>query len=159
MRLIKNILNNFAAIYESIVKIVIFYLKSFQIILIFALSILNKESITGDTCKRVLSSLLLLTLFIVYQVSITMFTHVHYVNGVMVVHSHPSHGKHTHSKIEVVIIARLSSFHSLEADAPIHIEAIRPLLYCLQQQTDIPVMPETHMRVVSLRAPPVVRIG
>ena len=157
MRLIKNILNNFAAIYESIVKIVIFYLKSFQIILIFALSILNKESITG--VKRVLSSLLLLTLFIVYQVSITMFTHVHYVNGVMVVHSHPSHGKHTHSKIEVVIIARLSSFHSLEADAPIHIEAIRPLLYCLQQQTDIPVMPETHMRVVSLRAPPVVRIG
>ena len=109
--------------------------------------------------KRVLSSLLLLTLFIVYQVSITMFTHVHFVNGVMVVHSHPSHGKHTHSKIEVVIIARLSSFHSLEADAPIHIEAIRPLLYCLQQQTDIPVMPETHMRVVSLRAPPVVRIG
>ncbi len=109
--------------------------------------------------KRVLSSLLLLTLFIVYQVSITIFTHVHYVNGVMVVHSHPSHGKHTHSKIEVVIIARLSSFHSLEADEPIHIEAIRPLLYCLQQQTDIPVMPETHMRVVSLRAPPVVRIG
>ena len=157
MRLIKNILNNFAAIYESIVKIVIFYLKSFQIILIFALSILNKESIKQvRRVKRVLSSLLLLTLFIVYQVSITMFTHV---NGVMVVHSHPSHGKHTHSKIEVVIIARLSSFHSLEADAPIHIEAIRPLLYCLQQQTDIPVMPETHMRVVSLRAPPVVRIG
>ena len=43
---------NFAAIYESIVKIVIFYLKSFQIILIFALSILNKESITGETCKK-----------------------------------------------------------------------------------------------------------
>ena len=60
-----------------------------------------------------------------------MFTHVHYVNGVMVVHSHPSHGKHTHSKIEVVIIARLSSFHSLEADAPIHIEAIRPYLYII----------------------------
>ena len=71
-----------------------------------------------------------------------MFTHVHNINRVM-----------------VVIIARLSSFHSLEADAPIHIEAIRPLLYCLQQQTDIPVMPETHIRVVSLRAPPVVRIG
>ena len=158
MRLIKNILNNFAAIYESIVKIVIFYLKSFQIILIFALSILNKESITGETCKK--SSIIPSVADAIYRVSgITMFTHVHYVNGVMIAHSHPSHGKHTHTKTEIVVIDRLSSFHSLEADAPIHIEAIRPLLYCLQQQTDIPVMPETHMRVVSLRAPPVVRIG
>ncbi len=109
--------------------------------------------------KRVLSSLLLLALFIVYQAGITMFSHVHYVNGVMVVHSHPGHGKHTHFKTEVIAIARLSSFCSLEADIPIHIEAIRPLLGCLLQQTDIPVMPETHRCVVSLRAPPVQRVG
>lgn len=71
--------------------------------------------------KRVLSSLLLLTLFTVYQAGITMFTHVHYVNGVMIVHSHPSHGKHTHSKTEIVVINRLSSFHSLEADIPVNV--------------------------------------
>lgn len=109
--------------------------------------------------KRVLSSLLLLTLFTVYQVSITMFTHIHYVNGVMMVHSHPNQGKHTHTKAEIIVIGRLASFHSLEADPPIHIEPMCPLLCYVQIQTEIPVVPETHLQVISLRAPPVVEIG
>lgn len=109
--------------------------------------------------KRVLSSLLLLTLFTVYQASITMFTHIHYVNGVMVVHSHPNHGKHTHSKTEVVVIDRLSSFHSLEADVPIHIAPIRPLLCYVQMRTEVLTVSEIHLCVVSLRAPPAIKIG
>ncbi len=94
-----------------------------------------------------------------YQAGITMFTHMHYVNGVMLVHSHPNHGKHTHSKTEIVVIDRLSSFHSLEADAPVCIEPVRPLLCHVEVQTEISAAAAVHMRVISLRAPPVVKIG
>ena len=108
--------------------------------------------------KRVLSSLLLLTLFTVYQAGITMFTHVHYVNGVMIVHSHPSHGKHTHTKTEIVVIDRLSSVHSLEADIPVNvIDPVCPLLFYVEVQPEIPVVSGMHLRVLSLRAPPAIR--
>lgn len=67
-----------------------------------------------------------------------MFTHVHYVNGVMIVHSHPSHGKHTHTKTEIVVIDRLSSFHSLEADIPVNvIDPVCPLLFYVEVQPEI----------------------
>ena len=106
--------------------------------------------------KRVLSSLLLLTLFTVYQAGITMFTH--YVNGVMIAHSHPSHGKHTHTKTEIVVIDRLSSFHSLEADIPVNvIDPVRPLLFYVEVQPETPVVLGMHLRVLSLRAPPAIR--
>ena len=108
--------------------------------------------------KRVLSSLLLLTLFTVYQAGITMFTHVHYVNGVMIAHSHPSHGKHTHTKTEIVVIDRLSSFHSLEADITVNvIDPVRPLLFYVEVQPETPVVLGMHLRVLSLRAPPAIR--
>lgn len=106
--------------------------------------------------KRVLLSLLLLTLFTAYQASITMFTHIHYMNGVMVVHSHPNKGKHTHTKTEIVVIDRLAAFHSLEADVPVYVKPVSPLLSYVQIWTDIPAATQTHLRVVSLRAPPVV---
>lgn len=97
--------------------------------------------------KRVLSSLLLLTLFTVYQAGITMFTHVHYVNGVMIAHSHPSHGKHTHTKTEIVVIDRLSSFHSLEADIPVNvIDPVRPLLFYVEVQPETPVVLGMHLQ-------------
>lgn len=106
--------------------------------------------------KRVLSSLLLLTLFTAYQASITMFTHIHYVNGVMVVHSHPNKGKHTHTQTEVVVVDRLAAFHSLEADVPVYVKPVCPLLCYVQIRMDIPAATQTHLRVLSLRAPPVV---
>lgn len=109
--------------------------------------------------KRVPLSLLLLLLFTMYQVGITMFTHVHYVNGVMIAHSHPSHGKHTHSKTAIVVIDRFSVFHSLEADAHVCIEPVRPLLYGLDLQAEIPVITSIHLQILSLRAPPVSMIG
>ena len=38
--------------------------------------------------KKIIGALSLLVLFIMYQASITAFTHVHYVNGVLITHSH-----------------------------------------------------------------------
>lgn len=43
-----------------------------------------------------------------------MFSHVHYINGVMVVHSHPSKDSHTHTEGQVLTIAHVSSFVSTE---------------------------------------------
>lgn len=53
--------------------------------------------------KRIIGAVCLLVLFVAYQTSITAFTHVHYVNGVIITHSHPFHGKHTHSKLGLSI--------------------------------------------------------
>lgn len=60
--------------------------------------------------RYIVAPLLLLALFLTYQVSITLFTHVHIVNGVMIVHSHPSSEKHhTHTTGQVISIAHLST--------------------------------------------------
>ena len=66
--------------------------------------------------RYIVAPLLLLALFLTYQVSITLFTHVHIVNGVMIVHSHPSSEKHhTHTTGQVILIAHLSTIQTLEA--------------------------------------------
>ena len=94
--------------------------------------------------KRVLLSFLLLTLFVTYQVSITMFTHVHYVNGVMI----------AHSTSNIVVIAHFATFHSLEAHVQYDFTPERPVLFTVEIPESIPVTTETHLRVISLRAPP-----
>lgn len=84
-----------------------------------------------------------------------MFTHVHYVNGVMIAHSHPNKGKHTHTTTSLVVIDRLAAFHSLEAvDGYVYVTPVRLLLCYLEVQAEIPVVTGTHLRVLSLRAPP-----
>lgn len=68
--------------------------------------------------RYIVAPLLLLALFLTYQVSITLFTHVHIVNGVMIVHSHPSSEKHhTHTTGQVISIAHLSTIQTLEPGA------------------------------------------
>lgn len=104
--------------------------------------------------KRGFISLLLLTLFTTYVVSITMFAHIHYVNGVMVSHSHPYKGSHSHSGSNILIIAHFASFHSLEAEAHQYITPERPLLYAVDKQESTSMIAGEHFNVLSLRAPP-----
>lgn len=47
--------------------------------------------------KTRIKALCLLVLFAVYQAGYTAFLHVHYVDGVPVVHSHPFHQTHGHT--------------------------------------------------------------
>ena len=79
--------------------------------------------------KKILLSFLLLTLFVTYQVSITMFTHVHYVNGVMIAHSHPYKGTHSHTASNIIVIAHFASFYSLEVDVHYDFTPERPILF------------------------------
>lgn len=105
--------------------------------------------------KYILTPLLLLALFLTYQVSITMFAHVHIVNGVMIVHSHPSSQKdHTHTAGQVITIAHIGSFHSVEPDAGVTIVAECPVLYVLEYNTDTFRAAAPHTHNVYLRAPP-----
>lgn len=84
--------------------------------------------------KRIIGAVCLLVLFVAYQTSITAFTHVHYVNGVLITHSHPFHGKHTHSKSELVVIGRLSTFQSPEVDVYEELHPMRMLLAMLEAE-------------------------
>lgn len=49
-------------------------------------------------------------LFITYLGGITLFTHSHVVNGVIIVHSHPFKGAHEHTEVQLETIFYLSSF-------------------------------------------------
>lgn len=105
--------------------------------------------------KHIVTPLLLLALFLTYQVSITMFTHVHIVNGVMIVHSHPSSSKHhTHTTGQVISIAHLTAINTLAAETSTTITVDRPMLYVLKCQTIIFRAPAPHTHCIHLRAPP-----
>lgn len=75
--------------------------------------------------KRTICALCLLALFVAYQASITAFTHVHYVNGVLITHSHPFHNQHSHSTDSLIVIGLLSHFSS---DTPDCCELQHPTL-------------------------------
>lgn len=90
-----------------------------------------------------------------YLVSITAFTHVHYVNGVMIAHSHPFHGTHSHSQTSLLVINHLSTFTSYEMDVQEFDLPVCPLLAVLQQEAATSVVKGRAIRNLTLRAPPV----
>lgn len=96
----------------------------------------------------------MLVLFVAYQASITAFTHVHYVNGVIITHSHPFHGKHTHSKSELLVIGRLSTFQAPEVDVYQELHPMRTLLAVLKAERLTPLVKGELKQNISLRAPP-----
>lgn len=106
--------------------------------------------------KKILLPLFLLTLFVTYQVSITVFTHVHYINGVMVVHSHPAKDKHhTHAPTQVILLSNLSTFHTPKAElGSSYCLVERPLLYLLKDNYVVPCVKGIFLINLTLRAPP-----
>lgn len=97
----------------------------------------------------------MLVLFVAYQSSIIAFSHVHYINGVLITHSHPFKGEHSHTKSEVLVIDRLSHFTLPEATLQENLHPLRPLLRVVCTEP-LAVHPQLRtVRVLSLRAPPV----
>ena len=73
----------------------------------------NSSIFAPVTMKKHLIHILKLFLpliFIAYLGGITLFTHSHVVNGVIIVHSHPFKGEHQHTEVELETIFFLSSF-------------------------------------------------
>ena len=96
-------------------------------------------------------------LFISYLASITFFTHVHVVNGVTIVHSHPfkKDSPHSHTTVEFQLIHLLN--HVVTTGAGIFflsLQFIACLLYTLSWRPDRAGYCSSVVGVVSLRAPP-----
>ena len=101
-------------------------------------------------------------LFVSYLVSFTFFAHVHVVNGVTIVHSHPfkKGAAHKHSTVELQLIHFLSH---LTADGAAVVSALSLfipfLLYLLLGRSPYAHYHCPYHGVVGLRAPPVIRFS
>ena len=83
--------------------------------------------------KTRIKALCLLVLFAVYQAGYTAFLHVHYVDGVPVVHSHPFHQTHGHTHSSYLAIGHaepLTSPTGGEAVCPSPLLVLLTVLYC-----------------------------
>lgn len=105
--------------------------------------------------KKLFIPLFLLTLFVSYQVSITMFAHVHYINGVMIVHSHPStDNQHTHSEGQILTLAQVSEWATVEPDFVTLNEVNLSVFYTLECNRMAYYLQDKYADCIALRAPP-----
>lgn len=101
-------------------------------------------------------------LFVSYLVSFTFFAHVHVVNGVTIVHSHPfkKGAAHKHSTVELQLIHFLSHLTADGAAVVFALSLFIPFLLCLllgrSQHSHYHC---SYHGVVGLRAPPVIRFS
>ena len=104
---------------------------------------------------RIFIPILLLTLFVGYQVSISMFSHIHYVNGVMIVHSHPStDNQHTHTASQILTLAQMSEWTGVE---PVFVtlgEVPLAVFDTLEFDRQVKTLSDLYSDCISLRAPP-----
>ena len=99
--------------------------------------------------------LLLLTLFVTYQASITMFAHVHYINGVMIVHSHPSaDNEHTHTVSQILTLAQVSEWAGTEPVFVTLAEVSLSVFDTLECERKSRTLSDLYSHCISLRAPP-----
>lgn len=73
-----------------------------------------------STYLRLLLSVVMMSLFVGYMASISLFVHVHQIDGHTVAHSHPYSGSsdlpgHSHSQQQLLAISLLSTFFALQA--------------------------------------------
>ncbi len=94
-------------------------------------------------------------LFITYLGGITLFTHSHVVNGVIIVHSHPFKGAHEHTEVQLETVFYLTSF--LSSSLP-ELLAVAPALLVLLCVLRVPrterIKCAKSRGGISLRAPP-----
>lgn len=105
--------------------------------------------------KHIFIPLFLVALFVTYQVGITMFAHVHYVNGVMIVHSHPStDNEHTHTGSQILTVAHISDWGGIEPVFMTLSEVNLSIFDTLEFEWKSYVPGGLYSSNISLRAPP-----
>lgn len=105
--------------------------------------------------KRAYKALFLLLLFCCYYSGISMFSHVHLVNGSSIVHSHLGGGnEHSHSDSQYAVIDMLSYFQS-ECAADLFFDGI-PFFQLSETvySYDSPLLLQNVSLALSLRGPP-----
>lgn len=84
--------------------------------------------------KYRLAGMVLLLVFASYWCGITLFTHSHVVNGVIVVHSHPFKAGHTHTDAQLETIFYLSLLQtSGETNTSVALPSVQPCMSALSQ--------------------------
>ena len=106
------------------------------------------------------SILLMLLSFVVYVGSVTLFNHVHTIDGKTVYHSHLHTGSsdqpdHTHSPLQFKTIAALAMYIALAAVAAQHIDLPTSWAIALGCADTISIFTRS-VRHFSLRAPPAI---
>lgn len=104
---------------------------------------------------RKIMRLFLPLLFIIYLGGITLFTHSHVVNGVIIVHSHPFKGAHEHTEVQLETIFYLSSFTT--SSVPEFLATVPAFLFllCVQRIQAVERIKCVKPRSgIGLRAPP-----
>lgn len=113
--------------------------------------------------KRIRSyAILLLTIFLTYLCSNSLFTHYHYSEGGVVTHSHiytgtPDKPDHSHTPTQFELLATLADFIALEASS-IEIDLSATSVVCeliSQENSDVCT---SSVATPSLRAPPTTMI-
>ncbi|MBR5205470.1 MAG: hypothetical protein IKW32_09750 [Bacteroidaceae bacterium] len=106
--------------------------------------------------RHIFIPLFLLALFVAYQASITMFSHIHYVNGVMIVHSHPSaDDEHTHTPSQILTLAQVSEWTGTEPTFVTLAEVSLSVFDTLECERKSRTFSDLYAHCISLRAPPV----
>ena len=99
--------------------------------------------------------IMLLTLFVAYQASITMFAHVHYINGVTIVHSHPSaDNDHTHTDGQLLTLAHVSEWTGVEPTFGTLSEVSLSVFDSIECERKSKALSDLYSHCISLRAPP-----
>lgn len=99
--------------------------------------------------------IMLLTLFVAYQASITMFAHVHYINGVTIVHSHPSaDNDHTHTDGQLLTLAHVSEWTGVEPTFVTLSEVSLSVFDSIECERKSKALSDLYSHCISLRAPP-----
>ena len=113
--------------------------------------------------KRIRSyAMLLLTIFLTYLCSNSLFTHYHYSEGGVVTHSHiytgtPDKPDHSHTPTQFELLATLADFIALEASS-IEIEPSATYVICELISQENSDACSSSVATPSLRAPPTTMI-
>lgn len=101
-----------------------------------------------------INAVCLLILFLAYQAGYTAFLHVHYVDGVSVVHSHPFHNTHGHTQSSFLSIGQATPLASSVDGAPICLLPFLVLLAVLSCAPLTRLVARKPWACLTLRAPP-----
>ena len=107
-------------------------------------------------------AILLLTIFLTYLCSNSLFTHYHYSEGGVVTHSHiytgtPDKPDHSHTPTQFELLATLADFIALEASS-IEVEPSTTSIVCELISQESSNVCTSSVATPSLRAPPVTMI-
>ena len=103
-------------------------------------------------------ALFMLTIFMAYYAVISFYAHVHVVNGVMIVHSHPFSGHHEHAPEQALVLHFMSTVETLEAEA-VHVELPELRLLRIVEAESRPLkINVSACEDIHLRAPPVLSV-